>query len=370
MTTIPNTQRAVKINEDHKLVVLENVPVSTDIDDNEILVKVRAAALNHVDYYFADYKWASPGTGSGTCLAGDVVAVGKGVTRFKAGDTITSFTFGSDSQFQDHGAFQQYAKVLETNSFQFGLEGFSEGSEIQRGPLRTYEEGASVANALITIGISIYHTFGHTNESNKTILIYGGSTNVGQLTIQYAHNLGWRIITIASQRYESLLKRLGADIVLDYHSDTLVDDIKNLNEPIDFAYVTTGGQESVKVVYQALPEDRPIKLEGLQVPDISYIEPKKSNVHYEMTRAFTSHEKVIIYADGKTFGPKEGTVKSLKEFIPIVEKLNKDGKLEHLPIKVLPGGFDAVDKGLDLLREGKVSNERLIIRVNEDRISE
>lgn len=366
MSAIPGTQRAVKINKEHKLVVLDNVPVSTNIEDNEILVKVRAAALNHADFYFADFKWASPGTGSGTCLAGDVVAVGKGVTRFKVGDTITSFTFGSDSQFQDHGAFQQYAKVLETNSFQFGLKGYAKGDEIERGPLKTYEEGASVANALITIGISIYHTFGHTNESNKTILIYGGSTNVGQLTIQYVHNLGWRIITIASPRYESLLKGLGADVVLDYHSETLVDDIKNLNEPIDFAYVTTGGQQSVKAVYEALPEGRPIQLEGLQVPDITYIEPKKSNVHYEMTRAFTSHEKTIIYADGKTFGPKKGTVNSLKEFIPIVEKLNKDGKLEHLPIKVLPGGFDAVDKGLDLLREGKVSNQHLIIRVNEE----
>lgn len=366
MTTLPKTQRAIKISKDHKLVVVNDTPVFTDIKDNEILVKVKAAGINHVDYYFADFQWASPGTGSGTCLSGDVLEVGKDVTRFQKGDTITSFTFGSDSEFQEHGAFQQYVKVLESNSFQFNLKGYAGTDYVERGLIKTYEEGASVANILITIGISIYQTFGDNDNPNRTILIYGGSTNVGQIAIQYAHSLMWRIITIASPRYNELLERLGADVVLDYHSESLVEDIKNLNEPIDFAYVTTGGTKSVQQVYEALPEDRPVKMEGLQAPDISFIQNKKPNISYELTRAFTSHGQTITYGDGRSFNPKGGTLEKLKEFIPRIEKLHKEGKLEHIPIRVLPGGFDSVNQGLELLREGKVSNEKLVIRVNSD----
>ncbi|CCH44099.1 hypothetical protein BN7_3657 [Wickerhamomyces ciferrii] len=365
MTPLPNTQTAIKINEEYKLVKIE-VPVHSELEGDEILVKAKAIGLNHVDNYFADFKWASPGTGVGTSLSGDVIAVGKDVTRFKVGDTITSFTFGSDSEFKDHGALQQYVKVLETNSFQLNVKGYASTSDIPKGPITNYEDGASLADALITIGISIYHTFGHNDEKDKTILIYGGSTNVGQIAIQYAHTLGWKIITIASQRYETLLKELGANIVLDYHSESLVEDIISLGEHIDYAYITTGSTKSVEQVYEALPTEYPIKLEGLQVPNIDFIENKKSNITYELTRAFTSHERIITYGNGASHKPKPGTLKSLKEFVPIIENLQKQGKLKHLPIKVLPGGFDAVNEGLKLLKEGKVSNQRLVIRVNEE----
>lgn len=367
MTKLPSTQKAIKLNDQYELVVRNDSPVSTNLDDDEILVKVKAVALNHTDYYCADFKWASPGEGSGTCLAGDVLAVGDKVTRFSIGDTITSFTFGSDSQFKDHGAYQEYVKVLEINSFQFNVKGYSDSNFIERGPIRTYEDGASVANALITIGISVYQTFeAYKNDPSKTILIYGGSTNVGQLAIQYAKTLGWKIIAIASPKYNELLKKLGAEIVLDYHSETLVDDIKDLKISIDYGYITTGGTKAVEQIYEALPDDKVIKLEGLQVPDVSFIEKKKPNIQYELTRAFTSHGKSIKYGDGRIFHPKDGTLERLKEFVPIVENLSKQGKLDHLPIRVLPGGFDAVNDGLKLLKEGKISNERLVIRVDSN----
>jgi NADPH:quinone reductase-like Zn-dependent oxidoreductase len=363
MASIAKTQKSLRVASDSAHLELTTIDVVQNLKDYEILVKNHSAGVNHVDNYFLENKWSTPGTGSGVVVAGDVVKVGSKVSRFKLGDTIAAFTFGFDSQDTEAGAYQEYSKILESNSFNFRLEPAT-GNEIPAGPIKTYESGASIANNFITVGISIFHTFGHIDEK-KTLLIYGASTGVGQVALQYAHYIGWRVIAIASAKHHQNLKELGADVVIDYHSDHLAQDIIDLKEDIDFAYVTTGGTKALEEVYEALPTTRAIKLESIQVADISFIKRKKQNIDYGFTRAFTSAGNSIEYGNGTYYHSKPGTLRALKEWVLIVEKLYKEGVWKAKAVTVLSHGLKSVKEGEDLLREGKFGGKRLVVRIND-----
>ncbi|KAH3675828.1 hypothetical protein WICMUC_002474 [Wickerhamomyces mucosus] len=364
--SIPETQKALKVTKDQQHLELKTVAVNPTLGPYEILVKVIAAGINHVDNYFLDGKWSTEGTGSGITASGIVLRIGENVTRFKEGDTIASFQFGSDENNKDHGAYQEYTKVLESNSFKFPLTTFEDGDIVPSGTVTTFEKAASVAASLITVGISIYHQFELANKDNnkKTILIYGGSTSVGELAVIYSHYIGWKVIAIASSKHHERLKNLGADIVIDYHSDDLTQDIKNLGQDIDFAYVTTGGQQALKQIYDSLPSDREIKLESIEYPNIDFIQDKKSNVKFSFTRAFTSHGQRIKYGNGWENDPYPGILESIKKWVLIVEDLHKKGLIQAREERIIPDGLNGVNYGLNLLKTGGAV-ERLVVRVDK-----
>jgi alcohol dehydrogenase len=167
----------------------------------ELLVRVRAAGVNPVDHKIRDgaVKVLLPYSFPlilGTDLAGDVQAIGPGVTRFRLGDAIYS-RLDNDRI----GAFAEYAVVRES-------------AAAKKPASLDYTQAAS----LPLVGLTAWQALIDLArlEAGQKVLIHAGSGGVGTFAIQLAKHLGAEVATTASAKNHALVKSLGADVVIDY----------------------------------------------------------------------------------------------------------------------------------------------------------
>ncbi|GAA0230735.1 NADP-dependent oxidoreductase [Halobacterium noricense] len=183
-------------------------------DDDELLVDVRAAAINPVDTYFregsyppGDLPWIP-----GSDFAGVVEAVGTKVEEFSAGDRVFGTGLGNDRP----GTCAEFLTTpLDTVAPLPDGVGF--------------DECAAVALVGVTAWRALIDHAGL--EPGETCLVHGGSGGVGHIAVQLAGATGARVTTTASEEYHDRLEALGARTVLDYSRDDLADAVREVGEP-------------------------------------------------------------------------------------------------------------------------------------------
>src|SRR6266702_1179322 len=173
-------------------------------NDDQVLVKVRAASVNPYDWHFIEgtpYLMRAMGVGLpnpnntrlGVDFAGTVEAVGKNVTQFKPGDDV----FGGKG-----GAFAEYVCRR------------AEGAVALKPASITFEQAASVNIAGIT-ALQAIRDKGKVQPGQK-VLINGASGGVGTFAVQIAKSFGADVTGVCSTRNVDLVRSLGADHVIDY----------------------------------------------------------------------------------------------------------------------------------------------------------
>jgi NADPH:quinone reductase-like Zn-dependent oxidoreductase len=195
--------------------------------ENQITVKNHAVAVNPLDWGIQLagnflYRWIKYPAVLGTDLAGEVVEVGPGVTRFRAGDRVLGHAVGveRDHNTPAEGAFQEYT-VLQAN---------------MAAPIpgaMPYESAAVLPLALSTAACALFqkdclalaHPSLSPRPTGETLLVWGGSTSVGSNAIQLAVAAGYDVITTCSPRNFDYVKRLGASQAFDYRSNTVAGEI-------------------------------------------------------------------------------------------------------------------------------------------------
>jgi NADPH:quinone reductase-like Zn-dependent oxidoreductase len=184
------------------VLAVEQVAKPTPADD-QLLVRVHAAALNPLDWHTmrgSPYIMRlSSGLGSphdarvGVDFAGTVEAVGKSVTRYKPGDEVFG---GAD------GAVAEYVVVRESRAVTLKPANI------------TFEQAASVPVAAIT-ALQGLRDKGEIKAGQK-VLINGASGGVGTFAVQIAKHYGAEITGVCSTRNVELVRSLGANHVVDY----------------------------------------------------------------------------------------------------------------------------------------------------------
>ena len=170
-------------------------------NDNQVLVKVRAASVNPYDWHFIEGtpKIMRLGVGLrkpkdtrlGGDVAGQIEAVGKNVTQFKPGDEVFGLC---------NGAFAEYCLGR---------------SKLALKPANmTFEQAASVPVAAIT-ALQGLRDSGKIQPGQK-VLINGASGGVGTFAVQIAKSLGAEVTGVCSTRNLDMVRSLGADHVIDY----------------------------------------------------------------------------------------------------------------------------------------------------------
>ena len=224
----------------------------------ELLVRVRAAGVNPLDYKIRDglVKVLLPFSFPlvlGTDLAGDVEATGPGVTKFKQGDAVFAHL--------DHdriGAFAEYALVRE--------------SAAARKPVRLdYTQAAS----LPLVGLTAWQTLIELArlKAGQKVLIHAGSGGVGTFAIQLAKHLGAQVATTASAKNHALVSSLGADVAIDYQTSRFEAVVNDQDVVLDtqggdtlirsFEVVKPGG---VVVTIGGRPDGKFARAWGLSLP--------------------------------------------------------------------------------------------------------
>jgi NADPH:quinone reductase-like Zn-dependent oxidoreductase len=193
----------------------------------EMVVKNHAVAINPVDWgvQFLGkllFPWITYPCILGGDLAGEVVEVGEGVTRFSVGDRVLGLAMGMDKtrNRSAEGAFQDYTVLLAHMA-------------VPIPSTLSYEDAAVLPLALYTAAYGLFqkdqlalqYPTASPQPTGKTLLIWGGSTSVGSNAIQLAVAAGYEVITTSSPRNFPYVRRLGASQVFDYHEKTVVADI-------------------------------------------------------------------------------------------------------------------------------------------------
>ncbi|MDJ0753013.1 MAG: NAD(P)-dependent alcohol dehydrogenase [Ardenticatenaceae bacterium] len=174
--------------------------------DNEVLIKIHAAAANAGDWHLmrADpflirfmYGLQKPKYKIlGTDVAGRVEAVGKNVTQFEVSDEV----FG-DMSASGFGAFAEYVCAPE--------------NRIALKPTNvTFEEAAAVPSAAVT-ALQALRDKGKIQAGQK-VLINGASGGVGMFAVQIAKAFGAEVTAVCSTRNVEMARSIGADHVIDY----------------------------------------------------------------------------------------------------------------------------------------------------------
>lgn len=173
-------------------------PVATG---NDVLVRVKAAAINPADYHLIrGHGRIMPGVGllrpkrkiPGTDLAGQVEAVGRDVKQFKPGDEVFCGRAG---------AFAEYVCVPE--------------DRLVRKPANlTFEQAAGVPVAATT-ALQALRDWGRIRPGQR-VLINGASGGVGTFAVQIAKVFGAEVTGVCSTGNVDLVRSLGADRVIDY----------------------------------------------------------------------------------------------------------------------------------------------------------
>lgn len=170
--------------------------------DNEVLIRVHAAAVNPLDSHLMKgrpylarlaFGLLKPKlTRSGVDVAGRVEAVGRNATRFKPGDEV----FGSC-----RGAFAEYACT-------------SESALVAKPQNVTFEQAASAPVPAFT-ALQGLRDKGRIQPGQK-VLINGAAGGVGTFTVQIAKSFGAEVTGVCSTRNVEMVRSLGADHVIDY----------------------------------------------------------------------------------------------------------------------------------------------------------
>lgn len=210
--------RAIQIQEYGEPSVLQ---LSEDFPDavaapGQVLVKVRATSVNPIDCrmragygraLFSKMRASEFPMVLGRDVAGEVVAVGDGVTRFSLGDRV----FGAPST---------------------GLQGtYAERIAVAEGELARIPEGLDDvgAAALAYVGATAWAALvGHAgltreNAAGQRVLVVAGAGGTGSFVVQWMKAWGCSVGAVASAQNAGYVRELGADEVVDYTKDDFTD---------------------------------------------------------------------------------------------------------------------------------------------------
>src|SRR5438445_1671982 len=219
-TALVNPMKAIHFCEYGSPDVLKFEDVEKPVpNDDQVLIKVRAASLNFIDPGVMRGPWPlrlmsglrrPEKTGLGNDLAGQVEAVGKNVTQFKAGDEV----FGvARPSLAEYACARERGLVIKPANM-------------------TFEQAGSVAWA----GFTALQGLRQGNiQPGQKVLINGAGGGVGTFAVQIAKSFGADVTGVCSTGKVDMVRSIGADRVIDYTQQDFTESTQRYDLIFDLA---------------------------------------------------------------------------------------------------------------------------------------
>ncbi len=223
--SLPRTMRAIEIVRPGGPEVLQ--PCTRDVpicSPGEILVRVAAAGVNRPDIAQRAGRYPPPPGASdipGLEIAGEVIACGSGVSRWRTGDRVCALVAG--------GGYAEYCTVPEAQAL-----------PVPRG--MDMIGAASLPETFFTVWTNVFER--GRLQAGEWLLIQGGTSGIGVAAIQMASALGARVIaTAGSDEKCAACIDLGATHAINYRSQDFVDVVrdKTAGKGVDVVLDMVGG---------------------------------------------------------------------------------------------------------------------------------
>ncbi len=343
--------------------------------EGEIVVKNHAVVINPLDWVIQligtlIFPWIKYPFILGADLAGEVVEVGKGVTRFSVGDRVLGLAVGTDKKRNSsaEGAFQEYTVVLAHMAAPIPSTMLYENAAVLPLALSTAACGLFQKDQL-----ALQYPFAAPKPTGKTLLIWGGSTSVGSNAIQLAVAAGYEVITTASPRNFNYVKNLGASQVFDYNKKAVVEDIIEAFKGKTLAGALAIGTGSAEVCSDIVHACNGNKFVSMASPSVSFetlplrpglslqlfpllLRLVSSNVSMQVKFRMRRIRAKSIF--GSTLVYNEVSKVIYEDFLP---QALADGHYVAAPEPAVIGkGLDSIQAGLDAQKQG-VSAKKVVV---------
>lgn len=310
------------------------IPSHTTLGKDEMLIKVITSSINPVDYKLPEsgiigrIMIPNPAT-PGLDFCGRVVAKNSSVTGFEEGQLV----FGGFPSHKQLGTLAQYT-VVSTACCALLPEGIDP------------DDGAAVGTAATTAYQSLMPD---TLPSAANIFINGGSGGVGTWAIQLAKATGAKVTTTCSTRNLELCQRLGADHVVDYTKNDVVEFLKGQGAVYDLVIDNVGNRPDLY--------------------DNSHLMLKAGGTFVQVGVGESMSLKGIASTLRKQIWPF-GTprfyfvnMKNPAEFFQVIGRWMAEGKVK--PVIAAQFDWEDVPQAFRQLREGR-SSGKIVVNVSQD----
>lgn len=305
---------------------LREIP-DPDVAESEVLIRVRAASVNPLDWFAVTGTplIARPGLGLkkpdgerlGADLAGVVEAVGAGVTTLKPGDEVYGTAKGTVAE----------------------LVVAPEAKSIAPKPANlSFEEAAAVPVAALT-ALQALRDKAHV-QPGQEVLVNGAAGGVGSFTVQIAKAFDTSVTAVCSSRNVDMVRSLGADRVIDYTKEDFTKDVGRFHVMIDVA-----GSRPWSEVKRVLRPDAIVVIVG---------GPKTSRTFGPLAHMLRMTAGSVLASQKTTFFISKENVADLMT----LKELAETGKIKPFVEKTYP--LDRVGDALTYLGTGHARGKLVI----------
>ena len=352
--TIPSRQQAVIGSQDHGFEYTPDYPV-IEPEDYSILIKVEAVGLNPVDTKLVG-DFVTPGVIFGMDMAGTVVKVGKDTVNPPAvGDRVCGCANGMDKHRPLGGAFCEYATLHKDLWIRMPED-------------LTFENAAALGLAMQTAAMALFWTLKIPQEyllnpapKPFPVLVYGGSSATGTMTIQFLKLAGLQPITTCSPHNFDLVKSYGAEAVFDYNSPTCAEDIRAYtNNHLQYAVDCITSESTIKICYAAIGRAGGKYVAMDPHPDMSKVRRAVKPDWVLVTRI--AGQPCAWPPPFESFADPKYLEWS-SSFFKILQKLITEDKIKPHPIIVNNDGLKGILDGVGKLRNKEISGKKLVYKV-------
>jgi NADPH:quinone reductase-like Zn-dependent oxidoreductase len=272
-------------------------------NDNQVLIKVRAASANPLDWHYMrgtpylmrmESGFGKPSSPRmGVDVAGQVVAVGRNVTRFKPGDEV----FGVGD-----GSFAEYVRANE--------------KKVALKPADlSFVQVAAVPVAALT-ALQGLRDKGQLKAGQK-VLINGASGGVGTFAVQIAKSLGADVTGVCSTRNLDMVRTLGADHVIDYTKE----DFTQGSVQYDVILDNVGNAALLDIRHVLAPNGIYVLIGGGGPDDGRWIGPMAKPVKGLLLSPFVSQKFVMLLANITTDDLNlMSQLMETKKVVPVIDR--------------------------------------------------
>jgi len=239
------------------------------VQANQVKVKIQAAGVNPIDTKVRSMAMFYPDllpAVLGCDLAGEVVAIGDQVTKFNIGDNVWACHGGLGNE---QGNYAEY-NVLDQRWLSIM-------------PKSLFSTAAAAPLVLITAWGALYDRGGL--QAGETVLIHAGAGGVGHVAIQLAKLKGAHVITTVSTAEKAkLVKSLGADDVILYRQENVLECVNKLTDGrgVDLTLDTVGGDVFAQSIPMTAHFGRIVTLLAVSEVDLSEARIRNLSLIFEL----------------------------------------------------------------------------------------
>ncbi|KAL6158890.1 putative secondary metabolism biosynthetic enzyme [Exserohilum turcicum] len=328
---------------------------------NQVLIRVLAVALNPTDHKMVTH-FPVPGNQSGCDFCGIIekIASGSTETTFPPGTRVSGGTFPYSRTEAESGAFAQWIAV----DSQLLLKVPDNMSDLEGAALGGVGWGTAGLAFYDSEALALDGTPSNPTSTNEPILVYGGATATGTMACQLLKLSGYAPIAVTSTSSASLALKYGAVGTAIYTSPNCVQSIKEIagGKPVKKVLDCITSEESAAHSFAAIARTggRYAYLEGFN-------EAFRTRQTIR-TKEVMGYEGLGVKID---LGPTPYSREANQTLFDVtarvaaeMQKLVDAGLIKTHPVKEVPGKWEGIIKGLEMLHRGEVRGQKLVVRIS------